>query len=394
MRILIGVEEIANIGNTYAQAFRTLGHEVKLCVFQRHPFYSDTDYDHVFYETSLGYSRFLSKIAKSLPARIAAGQGFFGELNKTDLFIYLFTSSFLPFRLDYPLVKLAGKKMISVYCGSDIRFGAAVSLYAQDRGYADELQPFIDILINENEDLFLRKTLSVRVGEVWSNLVVSSPEMGQLQRKPYMRLHIPLNLENYHFKVHARVVPKLVHAPSNRGYKGTDVVLQVIEDLRAEGLKFDFTLLENVPNNEVRDILTDSDIVISQLYGDVFSTLSEEGMATGNAVVGRYVLDSVPENPPGVNANRFTLKENLREMITDVNKRVEISYAGRAYVEKYFSHLVVAQNLLNGVLSKQGLTFDYYPEFYKKLRRHYPRFIKGDIVQAMQIILNKIRTKS
>ena len=388
MKIVVGLEEIANIGNTYVQAFRELGHEASLVVWNRNPFYTDTEYTKVIWEikSALRETSVFSMLPKSVLPRILAAQELLSQLRKADLFIYIFSSSFLPCYFDYPILKLAGKKMITVFCGDEIRFGEAVSLYARERGYFDELEPYLNIRTRETNDLFLQKILRIRTAETWSDLIVSSPEMGQLQKKPYVRIHIPLKLDNYQFKVHGRSVPKIVHAPSHRGYKGTDVILRAIEELHGEGLQFEFTLLENVPNSVVRDILADADIVVSQLYGDVLSTFSEEGMATGNAVVGRFVADSVPPNLPAVNANRFTLKEQLREMITNVDKRIQISYASRDYVEKYFSHLTVAQSLLDTIQSNDEKRYDYQPVFYKRLKKYTLKFLGGDFKKYFGIV--------
>lgn len=380
MRILVGTREIANIGNTYVQAFKELGHDASLVVWERNPFYTDTEYSKVLREIDppVKTKRNLSRLSKAVFRVFYGAKEFASQLRKTDLFIYLYSSSFLPFYFDYPILRLAGKKMISVFCGDDIRFGEAVSLYALERGYFNELEPYLNTRTHEINDLFLIKTCRIRVAETCSNLIVSSPEMGQLQRKPYMRLHIPINLNNYQFKVHGRPNPKIVHAPSYRGYKGTDVILRTVEELKTEGLQFEFILLENLPNQVVRDVLTDSDIVISQLYSDCLSTFSEEGMATGNAVVGRFVTDSVPSAPPAVNANQFTLKDQLRETITNINQRVQLSYAAREYVEKYFNHLTVAQSSLDAVQSNDKNRYDYRPDFYKKLNKHVLKFLAGD----------------
>lgn len=384
MRILIGVEEIANIGNTYTQAFRSLGHDASCIVWHRKLFYKDAIYDRVIFETDIHSKKhFLGPIYRWFPYKIEATQEFLRRLGETDVFIYLFASSYLPYLLDYPILKLAGKKLVSVFCGDDIRYGNAVLHYAKARGYLDEISPYLETRSRELEDLFLKKLYRVRFSERWSDLIISSPEMGQLQKKGYMRLHIPLVLENYSFKVHGRAIPKIIHAPSNRGVKGTDVIVQAVEELKEEGMKFEFSLLENVPNEKVKEKLTESDIVVSQLYGDVFSTFSEEGMATGNAVIGRFVPDSVPGDPPAINATRFTVKDRIREMIVDIEGRIQLSYAARAYAEKYFDHLIVAQQMLNSIGGKR-IAYDYKPDFYMTLRKHYLQYIRQDFTQIIR----------
>jgi hypothetical protein len=185
-----------------------------------------------------------------------------------------------------------------------------------------------------------------------------------------MRSNIPLDLSQFKFNVPGRNKPLILHAPSVPEAKGTDVVLTAIKELEQEGLQFDFRFIKNMPNSELLELLSESDIVIDELYSATVGGLSAEAMATGNAVLVRYMADycQVPENCPAINVNKFTLKDNLRKIILDVELRKELANRGRPYVENANDHIKICKDLLNWLAQKDNLNYDFHPTFYKKFR--------------------------
>ena len=75
------------------------------------------------------------------------------------------------------------------------------------------------------------------------------------------------------FEPHRDVVPRplrrenpvIIHAPSRRRVKGTDAVLAAINQLQAEGIAFEFRLVEGLPNDEALKLYAESDIIVDQL---------------------------------------------------------------------------------------------------------------------------------
>jgi hypothetical protein len=183
-----------------------------------------------------------------------------------------------------------------------------------------------------------------------------------------MRTHIPLDLAEYQFRVPSRISPLILHAPSVPAAKGTDIVIDVIRELREEGLKFEFRLIEKMPNRELRQLLTESDIVVDQLYSATVAGLSAEAMATGNAVLTRYMSDycKVPPGCPAINTNKYTLKDNLREIILNVKRRKELAERGRPYVESANDHIKICQDLLTWLENKDRLDYDFYPTSFRQ----------------------------
>jgi hypothetical protein len=237
-------------------------------------------------------------------------------------------------------------------------------------GVDREMFPFFEYAKSRSGGSYLDKVRTVTVAEKYSDLIITQPDTGQLLTRPYMRANIPLDLSEYKFFVPGRKRPLILHAPSVPEAKGTDVILTVIKELEAEGLEFDFKLIEKMPNNELRKLLTDSDIVVDELYSATVGGLSAEAMATGNVVLVRYMEDfsKVPLGCPAVNVNIYTLKDSLRQMILDVERRKELANRGRAYVESVNDNVKICQDILDWVDKKDTLTYDFYPTFYKSLQ--------------------------
>ncbi len=167
----------------------------------------------------------------------------------------------------------------------------------------------------------------------------------------------------------AAAVPLVIHAPSQRDVKGTPAVLAAVEQLKAEGVPFEFRLVENLSNEAVRQLLTEADIVVDQLYADTVATLALESMASGCAVLTRYAAEftGVPPGCPAVNVNVNTLVDKLRQVIVDREMRRRLAEAGRPYVEANHDHVKVAQQILDWLQPGGIQQYDFTPTFYQQL---------------------------
>ena len=366
MRIFIGLTDVANFTSIFANGFEALDHEVFTVVWNKSRFYPDSQYNLVIDERVPGtkdnnkYKSYL-KIILNLAQIIKS-------IN-CDVFI-IYAPAVLPTGIIYPVLKLLGKKIITVFLGSDIRYWYAFQEEMKSLGVHNEMLPFFEYAKNRSGGSYWDKQRTVEVAEKYSAIIISQPDYSQLLSRPYMRACVPLNLSTLTFNVPARSEPLILHAPSVPEAKGTDIVLRVIEELSAEGLRFQFRLIENMPNEDLRNLLAEADIVVDEFYSVTVGGLSSEAMATGNAVLTRYLADfsKVPPGCPAINTSIHTLKDNLRQIILDLELRTQLAYAGRPYVEANNDNVKVCTDLLNWVEQKNTLTYDFYPSFYKKLK--------------------------
>jgi hypothetical protein len=143
--------------------------------------------------------------------------------------------------------------------------------------------------------------------------------------------------------------PRIIHMPSVKAVKGTADILDIINSLKNDGVKFDFTLLDGVERKEAMNILADSDILVDEIISGTFGLASIEAMAMGKVVI-NYIKPALqkeyPESLPILSATRDDLYSVLKNIISDVNLRVRLGRQGRAYVENYHDAHKVARDLI------------------------------------------------
>lgn len=369
MRVFIGLSEVANCVHTYGKGLRELGVKTLTVVDERAWPYPDSTYDVVINE-KLGTPPKRSSIM-NLRRHVWRARYYLLLLRAAltcDVFIFTFGSGFRSDRLDYWLLKRLGKRIVSVFLGSDTRYWFAYTQEVELLGTDADIRPYLDgVLKNQEHDYLAVKLETVRKAEAYSDLILALPDAAQLQSRPYMRLNIPIDLSGIHCEIPDRESPLIVHAPSKRSNKGTDYVLAAIERLLGEGIAFEFRLIERTPNKKVRDVLRQSDIVIDQLYSDTVATLALEALAAGNVVLARYLPHwvRIGSDCPVVNVNAETLADKLREVIMNRPLRRELAQAGRGYVQKHHSHVHVAQEILDWLEPARRGKFHFCPTFFR-----------------------------
>ena len=370
MRIFIGLSEIANSIHNYGEGLRKLGIPTFTVVGRRAWQYPDSTYD-VVIEEDLGTAPSGNApvaILQRLVWRVRYYLILLRAILSCDVFIFTFGSAFRADRREYWLLKKLGKRIVSVFLGSEVRYSYAYIQECEHLGIDADIRPLLDEGLKDRPDDYLAvKLKTVRQAEEYSDLIIGLPDAGQLQSRPYMRLNLPIDLSEIEFRVPDREIPVIVHAPSHRALKGTDAVVDTIERLRAEGVQFEFRLIERLSNKKLLEVLRDADIVVDQLYSETVATLALEGMASGNAVLARYLPERtrISADCPVINVNAETLPVRLREVILDRALRRRLAEAGRPYVERYHSTEVVAQQILDWLDPTRRGEFHFHPTFFR-----------------------------
>jgi hypothetical protein len=178
-------------------------------------------------------------------------------------------------------------------------------------------------------------------------LVVSDPELlSYVPTAKVVSRAIDMSEWNY-VGLPQRERPLIVHAPSRQGVKGTRHILAAIEILKAEGLPFDFQLVENMPQSEARKVYESCDIIVDQLRIGWYGVLAAEGMALGKAVVS-YIRDDLLSGfegaPPVMVANPDTILSVLRELIISPGLRAEVADRGYTFCRANHDVRLVARS--------------------------------------------------
>ena len=369
MRVFIGLTEVANCIHNYAKGFRALGIDVFAVVDERAWPYPDSQYDVVLYERFGKPPRRSGWFSLNWQWwRLRYYLLFLKAVLTCDVFIFTFGSSFRANRRDYWLLKRLGKKIVSVFLGSDTRYWYAYTREAELLGTDSDIRGYLDnVLKNQPHDYLAVKLETVRQAEAHADLILAQPDAAQLQSRPYMRLNIPIDLSSIQCEIPDRERPLILHVPSARGIKGTDRVLEAVEQLQRERVAFDFRLIEKTPNRAVRQLLRDSDIVIDQLNSETIATLALEALAAGNVVLARYLPERarIGLDCPVINVNGATLLTRLREVIENRELRRRLAGEGRPYVERHHSHTLVAKQILEWLDPKRRGDFHFSPTFFR-----------------------------
>jgi len=213
--------------------------------------------------------------------------------------------------------KKEGKKIVCCYYGSDLR----------TRGIIKELDAISDLNItSEYDHLSLKKDLYYLF-------------------YPYDPSELPPKKEGKNEFV------TIVHSPTNRKYKGTELIISVINRIKREK-KIKFILLENVSRSEVLKAKSQSDICIDQVGGTMGGTgygkAGLESLAMGIPTITNMTKDYeewLPENPFSVAGNTEELYEILNELINSKTLRENLGNKGKLWVKKYHSYKSVNEKL-------------------------------------------------
>jgi hypothetical protein len=130
---------------------------------------------------------------------------------------------------------------------------------------------------------------------------------------------------------------RIVHAPSDRFNKGTDIILPVIERLKRK-FDFEFLLIEGVPQDECRRLKYSCDLCIDQVGnrgGTGYGVSSLETFAAGIACVSDFTpaLAALFPGHPFYLANPDTLEAVLTGILSEPAGLFEKGRQARAWLE-------------------------------------------------------------
>lgn len=271
------------------------------------------------------------------------------SINKFDIF-HFHSSSFLhatpwpsvPTALDIAALKLAGKKVYFHFRGSEVRL-RGTQLEKNKFNYV-ESAPHAFLRLDSDKNAFIEYVKSICDGV----FVVDREVYEYVQGGKILPIMLDLEEWDYVGLVNTEI-PLIIHAPSDKDIKGTTDILAAVETLKAEGLKFEFTLVENLSIQEARKLYERADIIIDQLKMGWFGTLTVEAMALGKPVICYLREDLIDSNEeiPIANANPSNIVQVLRRLIEDKNQRNKLSYLGRDYAIEHHCHIKSSLIALN-----------------------------------------------
>lgn len=270
---------------------------------------------------------------------------FIYALIKFDKFIFNYNSSFFGL-YDLPILKFFNKNIIYIYHGSDSRPPYMSGNYIYENYSLEKVYEITKELNKKNKKI-----------EKYANYIMCHSGSGQFFEKPvvaFLQIGLPMDLsyinnsqkgssENIH----------IVHAPSTKKQKGSDIFQGIINQLKQEGYKIKYDEIYNQPNIEVLKRLSICDFVLDEIYSD--TTLA--GLATEAAyfskptIVGGYYeqlakdLESIPL-PPSLYVEPTKIKEAIIRLIEDKIYREKLGKEAKEYISNRWMPSMVAERFV------------------------------------------------
>jgi glycosyltransferase involved in cell wall biosynthesis len=338
----------------WSQSLRALGYESQTVVFGHYMINERSDFDRY-------YDEFLPRGLPFDPLRGYAV--FLWVLRNADVYLSYFDGGFIRGtalrRLELPLLRLAGKRIIVSPYGSDIAVPGHLGVAEQQ-----QLEDYPSIA--SGGERVRRRVLEFAR---WSDLVIRNYQFGFMPRWDILWTtqiaidtdHWPAEPQPSDADGHNGEVV-VVHAPNHRAGKGSDGLIEVVDRLVKDGVRVRLDLLERRPNEEVRAAIARADIVADQFITG-YALFAIEGMAAGRPVLSalswmpadvRADLDA--RGLPIVDADLDTLEPQLRALIGDPARRRVLAQAGRRFVLEQHSYAAVGavwDNLIRRVWTGQ-----------------------------------------
>ncbi len=145
---------------------------------------------------------------------------------------------------------------------------------------------------------------------------------------------------------------KIMHAPTHRGFKGTDFIVAAIDRLKLDGYKIEFDLVEHVTHNELKDRYRQCHIFIDQIMGGWYGTASIEAMAIGRPVIvsiRKEYFDFIEYGPllPTLHADPDNIYETLKLALdSGYDELNSLAIKSRDFVEKIHDVKVITSQLV------------------------------------------------
>jgi hypothetical protein len=336
-------------------------------------YYKSNQYD--FNLTPIGNSKFIiCRLLSHFMVVIRKIIVFISLVKKNDIFIYVSTVTFLPFKIDLFLLNFLKKKVIVFHCGDDVRYRPiqvkldtkVFNLKYFDSADADALSMY-----ESSGNKFIRSFYNQIITEKSGATIVSMRSHATFQKSAHYFFRFPQK-RLLKGPRNPKIRPLLIHAPSNRIVKNTETVLKAIKLLRHESCKFDFELIEFQSNQILLNRLLDADILIDQ-PGPWPGRLGIEAMASSCIVVSGNRPDyyEIEDNSPVIQfeTDYKNLAQKLKSLIIDFYKRRVLMEKSFSYWENYYSEKSFSRYIHN-ILSNTAKSYHPIPNYKKYLMKY------------------------
>lgn len=243
------------------------------------------------------------------------------------------------------ILKLFGSKTIIIPYGADFLQYNKINNYSFRHGLMTHYPQSINSEENINKNVrYWAKNADVIIG---SNILEGKYKWDLI---PFVNLSLDISnwktKNNYNNNNGENGVVIIAHCPNHRKIKGTEFIINAINNLKKENLKIELLLFEGVKNDVIIEQFSSNvDILVEQLFAG-YGLNGVEGLASGIPVLSNLINNdrnlmyrrfSYLNECPVISTSVEALTNDLRILIKNPKLREKIGKSGRLYVEKYHS---------------------------------------------------------
>jgi glycosyltransferase involved in cell wall biosynthesis len=269
---------------------------------------------------------------------------FLKAIQRYDVFHFFWGVSLLDFwmfsGLDLPLLRSLKKKVIVHFRGTDI-----VNIHYYSYLMANARGESMVMPARSRPDQLVKLE---RWKKYAHRILVSTPDLQEIVPEG-MLIPQAVNISALPLRISTpSEIFRIVHAPTRRNTKGTEYIIQAVNNLKAQGLLVELDLVENQLPAEVLNHFAQCDAGIDQVLHGWYGKVSVELMAMGKPVI-CFIDDrfkSLLPDLPVISASPATLEEKIRMLMInkEINRQSAAKY--RTFVERHHNVDSVTDQLL------------------------------------------------
>ncbi|MEP2448778.1 MAG: glycosyltransferase [Balneola sp.] len=272
---------------------------------------------------------------------------------KYNTFHFYFGRTLFKRQIDLPFYKLFGKKVLMEYLGNDIRhYKTLVEEYNLSENHV-----YFNNMEKHDDEVKKRTQFETRYIDYLTSCLPTHVEFAKVYNVKVKEV-IPLALDIKKIdyfdlkKKDKKECINILHAPTNRIFKGTDYIIEAVDRLKKEDYNISLNIAENITHSELFEEYNKCDIFIDQISVGWYGTAALEAMAVGRPVCA-FIDDKYfkhidySSDIPIVNVTKENIFHQLKELLDNSDELPKKGAKGREFVEKYHDVEKVTDRLLD-----------------------------------------------
>ena len=252
---------------------------------------------------------------------------------------------------DIKIAKILGKKVFMTLQGCDVRLAGESNRRNRHTPCALGRCKAFENCISTYDAQRLKMISEVLL--LCDRVFFLNPELGHYVPNGTFMPYASAEVENVQsIPPNINRVPRIVHAPSDGNIKGTKLIIDALDALRAH-FEFELILVQNKPHEEAMELYRGADIAIDQVLAGWYGGFAVEMMAMGKPVMCWireedmcFVPDALRRDMPILNIRPDFLVEDIGHLLEKRSRWLDWSKASRDYVLKWHDPRRIAASLV------------------------------------------------